>query len=184
MKLLSRLLVLGALVLAVPSLVEAQQAAPLSPAAPGEEVEALLAEYEGLHRQLQGIQQRAMEDPDLAAAQIALGDRIRVAMESEDPTIAADLERAESLEVELQTAQQTGNAERLEELLAEAQEIEEHFVTVQQAVVSQTEIASAIGEFQAQLERKMHEVEPNAASLIQRFQELEMMLEQAFRAGA
>src|SRR5690606_15220303 len=119
MMFLSRMLVLGGLLLAVPTLALAQQAEQATPSSPSQEdVEALLVEYENIHRQLQGIQQQALADPDLTAAQIALGDQIRTAMESEDPSIADELQRAETLEVELQTAQQTGNAERFEELLA------------------------------------------------------------------
>lgn len=184
MKYVLRLLVLGA-ILATPSLGATQQA-DQSEAVPSAEpdVEAWLTEYEGIHRQLQGIQQKALEDPDLTAAQIALGDQIRTAMEAEDPTIADHLKRAETLEVELQTAQQTGNAQRLEELLAEAQSIEEHFFTVQQVVVAKADIATAIGAFQTRLEQKMTEVDPTAPTLIARFKELELKLEQAMRAGA
>ncbi len=182
MKSILRSLVLGA-ILAAPSVGLAQQAGQSAPPTQ-QDVEAWITEYEGIHRQLQGIQQRALEDPDLNAAQLALGAQIRTAMEAEDPTLAEHLTRAESLEGELQTAQQTGNTQRIAELLAEAQSIEEHFFAVQQVVVAKADIASAIGAFQTRLEQKMSEVDPNAPTLIARFKELEAKLEEAMRAGA
>jgi hypothetical protein len=166
--------------LSIPSIAVAQ--APGSPAE-GAEIQALFDELQRVHLQLEEIQMRALQDPQLSAEQAQLGERIQAAMEQTDPTLANRIARAEALETEAMTAQQAGNAQRLEELVVEAQAIQQHFMTVQQQVLGQPAIAQQLTTFQTRLESKMLEVDPAAATLISRFREIEDKLSEVM-AGA
>jgi hypothetical protein len=178
-----RALLVAALAMGTPVAIAAQQAEALSPVAETE-LEAWLTEYQEVHTQLEGIQQQALQDPELNSIQEQLGSRIREAMENRDPSIPERITRAQALESELMGAQQAGDVERLQQLMAEAQEIEQYFITVQQAVIEDPSMAPEITAFQTRLEQKMGELDPGATALIARFKELEMKIEAAMRAGA
>lgn len=167
-----------------PGLIAAQQADPPA-AVPGQlELEAIFAEFQRVHMQLEGIQNEALRDPQLSAAQQELGTTIQSAMENVDPTMKERMARAMVLEAEAHAAQQTGDAERLEELVSEVETIELHFMRVQQQVVAEPAIAAKIMAFQTDLERKMIELNPEALDLINRFRELESVLQSATGGGA
>jgi uncharacterized protein (DUF885 family) len=148
-----------------------------------QQVEGWFMELQQVHQQLEGIQMQALQDPQLSAAQEELGDEIRQAIEARDPRMGERMARVEALEAEAMDAQQSGNVDLLQALVVEAQQIQEHFMTVQQEVLEQPAIATKVSSFQARLERKMVEVNPDAQNLISRFRELETMIEQALRGG-
>jgi mevalonate kinase len=171
-----------AVALATPGILAAQQAPPATP--DQQELEAIFAEFQQIHLQLEDIQMQALSDPQLNAAQEELGQEIRAAMEDRDPAIRQRIERMEALEGEAVSAQEAGDVDKLQALMTEAQTIEEQFLTVQQQVLEAPPIAAKIDAFQAQLERKMIEVDPGTATLIARFRELETRLEAALGGGA
>jgi hypothetical protein len=176
-----RAFALSAFALGTPALLAAQEAA----SAPTQhDLEAIFAEFQEIHHQLEDIQLQALQDPQLNAAQEALGEEIRTAMEARDPALRQQMERIESLEGEAVSAQQAGNLEKLQELMVEAQAIEQRFLTIQQQVLTTPSIAAKIEAFQTELERKMVEVNPQTASLISRFRELESKLSTAMQGGA
>lgn len=179
-----RALLLAFLAVVTPAAIGAQQAQPETQAISEDEVDALVAEYQQVHYQLEDIQREALQDPELGSIQEQLGSRIRQAMESHDPSIPERIARAEALEAELVSAQQAGDIERLQALIAEVEQIERHFITVQQTVITEPAIAGDIVSFQTRLEQKMGELDPGAAALIARFKELETRIEEAMRAGA
>lgn len=178
---MKRGLLTAAIVLGVPAIAVAQAPAALPNQ---QEVEGWLMELNDLHQQLEDIQRQALQDPALFAAQEELGEEIRMAMEQRDPSMAQRMARVESLESEAIGAQQSGDTQKLQELMAEAQQIQEHFMSVQQSVLDQPAIASKVDDFQVQLERKMLDVDPGSAGLITRFRELETKLQTAMRGGA
>lgn len=170
---LRRVLLTTSIVLAIPTLVAAQA----SGAGPSDaEVEALFDELQQVHHQLEDLQMQALQDPTLSAEQAQLGEAIEAAMTQADPTISDRLARADALEAEAVSAQTAGNGQRLQELMVEAQEIQQHFMTVQQQVLEQPAIAERLAGFQSRLEQKMLELDPAAAGLIARFRELETQL--------
>lgn len=149
-----------------------------------EEVGVWMTELQQVHEQLEGLQQQALQDPAINAAQEELGEEIRVAMAEADPTLDEQLARMATLESEATTAQQTGDVQTLQTLMGEAQQIQQRFISVQQQVLGQPQIAGKVANFQTQLESKMLELDPEAEALITRFRELETKLNEAMGAGA
>jgi len=133
-------------------------------------------EIQQLHGQLEEIQKKALADPALSQAQQDLGTKIREAMEAIDPQLEQSMTRIQALETEAMAAQQQGNQARLQEIGAEAQQIQQKFIATQQLALQQPELAARLEGFQDQLEKKMLEVDPAAERLMARFQELEQKL--------
>jgi hypothetical protein len=177
---LKRVLLAAAVVMAAPSVTVAQGApAATDPA----QLEVLFDEFQELHTKLESIQMKALEDPALGAEQAQLGEQIQQAMMDRDPSLADRVDRADALEAEAISAQQSGDMQRLNELMVEAQQIQLQFMAVQQEVLSQPPLSDRLEAFQGRLERKMLELDPSTQSLIDRFRELEGILSAAM-AGA
>jgi cell fate (sporulation/competence/biofilm development) regulator YlbF (YheA/YmcA/DUF963 family) len=181
---MKRALFTAAIVLGMPTMLVAQEADHQTAVPDQEELEAIFAELQQVHLQLEEIQMQALQDPQLSAAQEQLGEEIRQAMESHDPTMKDRMARVQALETEAANAHQAGDHDRLQLLMTEAQQLEEHFMAVQHHVLEEPAIATKVTAFQTQLERKMVEVDPDAQTLITRFRELEGRLQAAMRAGA
>jgi hypothetical protein len=147
-------------------------------------IQNLFNEYQELHSQLQGLQGQALQDPQLSADQEALGNDIRVAMEAYDPMMKQRLGRVNAIETEASAAQAAGDMPKLQLLMSEAQEIEQHFMSVQESVMEQPEIAAKVDAFQSKLEQKMIQISPGAQALMTRFRALETQLQAAMQGGA
>jgi DNA repair exonuclease SbcCD ATPase subunit len=179
--------------LVAPATLRAQEPAPATEPAPVEEngvdeaataqMQAWLAEIQELNGRLQDVRQAALQDAELSAAQEAIGARVRAAMEEADSTLVTSMTRLQSLQAEAEAAQQQGNGARLEELGAEAREIEERFAAAQQQALSQPELSAEVQAFQTRLQAKILELEPEAPQLIARFQELQQNLSAALGGG-
>jgi hypothetical protein len=168
--------------LMLPSGLAAQQQEPAAPEQ--EQVQSWMAELQQVHGKLESIQQKAIQDPQLQAAQEALGERVKAAIEKADPTLAQSMARAEALEKEAVAAQEAGDQAKLQELGAEAQQIQAQFMAAQQKAFAQPELAARMEAFQASLEEKMVAIDPAAEPLIARFQELQQKLAAAMQAGS
>lgn len=176
---------LMAVALGLPVAAMAQEGSPAAgQTAEQQEVQTWLAELEGLHSQLEALQNRALEDPELSAAQEELGDEIRGAITAADPSIQQRMDRMGELETEASAASQGGNMQRLQELMTEARDIQDHFFEVQQRVLETPELAAKLNSFQDQLQRKMLQLDPGAQALMDRFRELEGKLTEALGPDA
>lgn len=147
------------------------------------EVQGWFGEIEQLHGRLQDIQEQALQDPQINAAQTGLGNLIKQAMEKSDPALVKGFARMQAMETEAAAAQQKGDTGKLQQLGAEAQQIEKQFAAAQQKVLQQPEIASRVAAFQQALERKMLSINPDTEKLIARFQELETKLAASAQAA-
>lgn len=156
-------------------------AAPTAPEGPSAELQGWLIELQQLHGRLEAIQAQALADPTLSAQQEELGTSIRAAMEAIDPALPQSMTRIQALESEAATAQQAGDQARLEQIGAEAQQIQAQFLNAQQQALQKPELAAQVEAFQVTLEAKMKEVDPEAEQLIARFQELEQKLSAAMQ---
>jgi hypothetical protein len=163
----------------VPAALPAQQAGPQIP----ENVRPLLMEMQQLHVRLEAIQQQALQDPQLSAAQDALGESIKETMEQIDPSLQQSMERVQDLETEAEAAQRSGDQAKLQQLAAEAEQIQVKFLTAQEQALQQPALAAQIDSFQTQLERKMAEVDPEAQRLIERFKELQVQIASVMQGG-
>jgi len=132
---------------------------------------------------LQAAQVKAMEDPQLKAAQEQLGKDFKEAIVKADPSLAGIDARAQAMEAEAQRAQQAGDQAKLARLTQEAQQIQLKVMTAQQRVLQENSaLATRARNFEEQLRRKMVQVEPQTMSLVARGQELQGKLEQVARA--
>src|SRR5690606_33697251 len=154
-----------------------------APAPSGEGMQAWFTEMQEVHQQLEVIQQEALADPELSAKQEALGEEIRLAMEVVDPSMTQRMERVQELETEATAAQAAGDTEKLQQVIQEAQQIQEHFLNVQQTALSEPTMAAKLQDFQTALEAKMVEVDPEAETLIVRFRELEAKISALMNGG-
>ena len=81
------------------------------------EVEAWFGELDQLHGQLEVLQSRALDDPQLSAAQAELGARIKLVMDRLDPTLQRSLTRMEAMEAEVAAAGQRRDSAKLQQLV-------------------------------------------------------------------
>lgn len=163
----------GALAL-LPSSLSAQAAAP--PADQAAEANQWLTEIQQIHGRLSELQEKALQDPDLRAQQDSLGSHIRAAMEALDPTLVASLDRIQQMDAEATQAEAQNDEAKLSALSAEAQKLEQQFLSAQQRALAQPELAAEFTAFQTALQAKILAADPQAPQLLARFQELEQKL--------
>jgi hypothetical protein len=165
---------------ALPGALEAQQRAAPSPAVQQQvqqQVQGWLQEMQQISDQLQQIHARAMQDPGLAAAHTSLGEVVRAAMMRADPTLEQAMNRLQELDTQATAARQANNEARFRELEREAVAIQQRFAAAQQqAVQRQPELVGQMEAFQAQVEAKMVQIDPQAERLIQRMNQLQTQL--------
>lgn len=177
----------------LPAALSAQQRAPsaqrtAAPAAPT--LTAAQREAQGWYRELmqigqrlQAAQVRAMQDPQLKAAQEQLGKDLKAAVVRADPSLANVDARARAMEAEARQAQQAGDRAKMARLTQEAQQIQMKVMSAQQrAMRDNPALATRARTFEEQLRRKMVQVEPQTMALVSRGQELQGKLAQATRA--
>lgn len=159
----------------VPGALVAQQPG-LNPAELPPEAREAFTELQQIQSELAPIQQAALQDPAIQSAQQALGAQLQEAMLEVDPRTPDHIAQLEALAAEAQTAQAEQDQQRFAEILAEAQQIERDLQSAQTAALQDPAIQPQVEGFQAQLQEKMVEVDPEAERLIQRAEELDQRL--------
>jgi hypothetical protein len=125
-----------------------------------------------IQARLQQIQQRALQDPELQAAQAQVGDEVVATMGRVDPTFTARSERAQAMQADIAAAQEAGDNERLHALAAEAEELQAAFGRARAQAMEDPELQSTIQAYQAQVVARMVELEPETETLLARLAEL------------
>ncbi len=142
-----------------------------APAAPQQQAPAQ-TEMQQIQSRLQEIQARALQDPTLKAAQDSIGTEMTATMERLDPTFKAQAARAEALKAEVAAAQTAKDNAKLNQLAAEATQLQQGFATARQRAIQDPAMAARIKSFQERIVAKMTEVEPQTQTLLARLQEL------------
>lgn len=168
-------LVLGTLAV-LPVAAQAQQSSMPADPQTQQQVATWVTEMQQIQGQLQQLQMQALQDEQLSATQEQVGERIRTAMAEIDPTLEQTLERAQAIETEAATAQQAGDAARLEQLGAEMQQIDAKFQAAQRQAFQNQELVAMVQAFQERVERKMVELDPTMEERLARLEELQMQL--------
>jgi chromosome segregation ATPase len=164
---------------ALPAAAGAQQNPQATPPADPQleqQVRGLMEQAQGLHERLEEIQAQALQDPQLRAAQEALGESIKTAMERIDPTLEHAVVRGQTLQTELAAAHRAGDQAKIARTEEQLQRIEQQFFAAQMQAIQQPELASRWQAFQTQLQNRMKRLDPEADDLIARFQEIQMQL--------
>lgn len=170
--------------LALPTTLAAQQparSAPVSarrpaPAKRPPAAEALLSELQVINAKLEALQARALQDPQLRAAQQSLGVAIKTAMTRIDPELEQSVARGHQLQQQALAARQKGDQATLQKLSAEMQEVQQRFFTVQQEVVAEPALAAQLKSFQDGVQKKMADLDASAPQMIIRFGQLQSQL--------
>lgn len=176
-----RILLGASVAIVTPALALAQ--APRSAPPSEQELQTLFSEMQEVHQQLEVLQAEALQDASLSADQERLGEEIREAMQRLDPMMNRRMARVQAIESEAIAAQQANDGQKLQALMGEAQQIQQHFMMVQESALEEPEIASRLADFQSRLEAKMIAVNPSAEALLTRFRELEDQIEAAMFSG-
>jgi DNA repair exonuclease SbcCD ATPase subunit len=172
---LMRTLIAGSAALLVMVSTAAAQEPPPPP--PTEETEAIQRELAQIQEQLQQIEERAMEeDPTLQEEQDALQDLFLETMTRIDPNVEQTLDRLDGLQEEIQTAQQAQDMERLQELVAEGQQLQQQIGQAQAAAMQDERLTGEIEAYEEKVISKMEEIEPETPTLMARLQELASQL--------
>lgn len=174
-----RTALVGLVWLGVPTGLLAQQGGGEAPQLPPGAQE-LITELQQVQARLEPIQQQALGDPEVQAAQQRLGEQVQAAMEEVDPATPDRIERLQALMGRAQAAQAEQDQEAMSAIVTEAQGIERQLQATQAQAIERPDIAPGVEAFQAQLLQKMVEVDPEAASLMERAQELDAQLGELF----
>lgn len=153
-----------------PSPVSARRPAP---AKRPPEAQAWLSELQVLNAKLEAIQARALQDPQLMAAQQSLGGTIKAAMSRIDPMLEQNVARGRQLQQQALAARQKGDQATLNQLAGEMQAIQQRFFTVQQQVVQEPALAAQLKSFQDRVQKKMTSLDATTPGMIARFGELQ-----------
>ena len=172
----SRALLLSLLLVGVPAAVAAQQEGTFDPAQVPPEAQALFTELQRVQAKLQPIHQEALRHPELQAAQAELTAKIGAAMTQADPATPERMARLQTLIEHGQAAEAAQDEAALKAIAAEAREIQERLQAAQLAAIQGPEIAPDLEAFKAKLVERMMEVDPEAATLIERAQALDARL--------
>jgi chromosome segregation ATPase len=154
-----------------PAAVSAQQPSP-EVREPSPEVQELLVERQQLTVRLGALQEQALENDELRAQQTAVSDAVRGAMIEADPTMQEKLDRIEAIMEEARAAQGTGDMERIAALTAEAETLQPQIQEAQATALARPEIEQQVDAFQLALRTRMVELDPQAAELLDRLDEL------------
>lgn len=167
----ARALMVLALAGVVPSALAAQEAQ-LPP-----EAQALLIEIRQIQTDLGPVREQAMADPELQQAQQALTESLRQTMLEVDPAVPAHVQRLNELQALAQEARAAQDQQAMAALVGEGQELEQKLFDAQQEAMNTLQVAAEIERFQARLEQRMLELDPEVAPLLQRFREIDAELE-------
>lgn len=171
--LMNRTTLLALAALALPVSVSAQQSPPATPQ-PTAPVPAAAAQAEmaQIQQRLGALQQQAMQDSTVQAAEKQLGADIQAAIVRLDPAAQAKMARAEALQADVEAARAAGDNAKLNELASEAQALQVYFAELNPRVMALPEMEEKRKAFMGVLLTRMNEIDPQAQVMVNRLQEL------------
>lgn len=156
---------------------DASEAAPGTMAPPegmDGEMMALMVEAQEIQQRLMPVQQEAMQDEALAAQLDDIQLRVETAMRDENPELLEEMER---LEADFAAAQESGDQERVQAIVTEAQAFEADLQALQESVLARPDIREPIDDFEAAQRARMIEIDPEAGELMDRLDEIMVALQ-------
>lgn len=143
------------------------------------EMQKKMAELEQLKTKLDGIRDEAMKDPALKKKRDALESKLDAAMKAEDPQALKKKAEYEELVEKLETAQASGDREKVTELAPRLQKLGQSLQATQQKVMKDEAVAEAVSEFQDAMIEQMKEVNPNTEKMLARAENIAKELQAA-----
>jgi hypothetical protein len=152
-----------------------------SPPAPGPQVPpgqaSAAEEYQEKQQRFAAIHDEAFRsNEELRTRQTELNEKILGALQEEHAPAEVQMARLEELRVEASAAQQAGDMEQLNALIAEAGMIQGELQAAQEQVLAREDVQADIESLEADLMEAMLEVDPEAQALLDRLDELAVVL--------
>lgn len=172
----NRIALLAFAALALPATAAAQQTAPAAPqpAAPAQAAPAAPAQSEvtQIQQRLAALQQQAVQDPAVKAHSDALETALAAALAQVDPAATGKLARVEALKAEVEAARAASDNAKLNQLAAEATELQAYFQQLRPRAMALPEVQEKRQAYVAALFAKMNEIDPQAQALVARLEAL------------
>lgn len=133
------------------------------------EMMAQVMEIQELQAELEPVQMRALEDETLSRRLTELQARIEAAMREENADM---VDRMGQLQQEIVAAQESGDQEAMQRLMAEAQALQPQVQALQNTVLARPALREEVESFEAAHRARMIEIDPEAAEKLDRMDEL------------
>lgn len=131
-------------------------------------VSALQSEYIGIQNRLGPLQQKAMQDSVLQKEFLELQEATEDAMLALDPQIPQHRALLDSLQGELQTANQAGDQETVQAILQQGNALQAKLEQTRSQAMQQDSVFTKMTAFQDRVVERMTELDPEAPALIDR----------------
>ena len=136
-------------------------------------IQELVDEFQETRQELGQIQDQAVqENPGLQTEQEALRQTIRTTMRRMHPELEEQVTRMETLQGEIEAAQQAQDQQQMMSLVMEAQQIQQALRSAQTEAMETDSVARAIERYEENLMDAMLEIDPQADEKMDRLQEL------------
>jgi len=169
----NRIVFLAFAALALPAAVSAQTTPAPAPPAPAQQPAANpQAEIQQIQQRLAQLQQQALADSAVKAAEATFGADLMAAMQALDPTTQAKVARGEALNQEVEAARAANDNARLTALATEAQGLQTFFNELRPRALATPEMQEKRRAFLAVLLARMNQIDPQAQTLVTRLETL------------
>lgn len=118
-----------------------------------------------VNRQLNKIQQRAMQDSALQAQRQELFDYVLSELATLDDSTAARVKRIRSLQADVQSAQQARDTAGMRTAVKELRKLQKAIRPAQEKIMQRPEVQKRFKSFRQELRARMSEIDPRADSL-------------------
>lgn len=132
-----------------------------------QQMQQMQQELQTIQQQLQGIQQQAFEDTTIQRKRIELGETVRSAMTELDPDAVAKEDTLNSIQRQLQEAQQSQDTAQVRGLMSRGRQVSQELNQLRDSVMQRDSIADAAEQLREELIEKMVEIDPEAEELIE-----------------
>lgn len=140
------------------------------------EQQKMMSKYIKLNKQITAIQQQAMNDPEIIAKKEALDQKVIDLMIINDPSIEKVIQKREQLAAELKSLQGSDNQEKISSLEEQYKEVSKTLRDAQNGMFTVPEIVAEIEQFEADVKKKMAEIDPNYSNLAASLEEIKSQL--------
>ncbi|MFO7767462.1 MAG: hypothetical protein R6W82_00640 [bacterium] len=142
-------------------------------------LQALVQEAQQLQQELVSLQRKAISESEhLQQLEGALQDSVQAAMVEADSTILQTMARMEEIPQRFEAAQQAGDQEQLTMIQAEAQQLQAHYLRLQDQIMQRETIDEQMKDFREELLEVMVTIDPEAREMYERMEELSRLLDQ------
>jgi hypothetical protein len=131
------------------------------------------ADAAAITAQIQRVQQQALQDPELRAANQAISTLLTATMAKVDPSYPTYAARAATLNADVAAAQAAKDNARLNELAEEAKELQASVAAAQAKAREDAAVKAELEAFRVKLFAKMVEIDPAVKELVAQLEALQ-----------